>query len=149
MSTKLELNLRNFDAILQHHADGACDYAWVMNQVMFDFESAVDKARLKLAKKLARETDAHWRAIQTATGAPMAACRQAVIDARQPPASKITREKVKTRDGHKCRCCGSRKNVEVDHAVPRSLRGGNNMKNLQTLCHRCNVLKGSRVEFYA
>jgi 5-methylcytosine-specific restriction endonuclease McrA len=32
-----------------------------------------------------------------------------------------------------------------DHILPSSLGGGNQSRNLQTMCHRCNERKGNKV----
>lgn len=44
-----------------------------------------------------------------------------------------------------CRLCGSTEQLEVDHIIPRSRGGQSYPSNLQTLCKRCNMSKGSRV----
>ena len=50
------------------------------------------------------------------------------------------------RDGNRCRKCGSRYNLEIDHIIPIAKGGKSTMNNLQTLCHRCNVKKGANIE---
>lgn len=52
------------------------------------------------------------------------------------------------RDGERCKRCGSRRNLEIDHIVPISKGGKSIYSNLQTLCHRCNVKKGTNIERY-
>lgn len=53
------------------------------------------------------------------------------------------------RDGNRCRKCGRRTNdLEIDHILPISKGGKSTMDNLQTLCKRCNLEKGSRYERY-
>jgi hypothetical protein len=61
--------------------------------------------------------------------------------------SPKTRYEVLSRDEHTCQSCGvSAPNaiLQVDHIIPRSLGGSNEMKNLQTLCMLCNIGKGAR-----
>ena len=47
--------------------------------------------------------------------------------------------------GH-CAYCGEhikQKNMTVDHYVPQSKGGGNNIENLMPCCSRCNTMKAS------
>ena len=51
------------------------------------------------------------------------------------------------RDHYRCQKCGRRTNdLEVDHIIPISKGGKSTYDNLQTLCHRCNVRKGAKIE---
>lgn len=46
-------------------------------------------------------------------------------------------------NGH-CAYCGQhmkQKNMTVDHYVPQSKGGGNNIENLMPCCSRCNAIK--------
>lgn len=55
---------------------------------------------------------------------------------------------VYDRDHYRCRKCGRRtKDLEVDHIIPIAKGGKSTFNNLQTLCHRCNVKKGTKIEF--
>lgn len=54
------------------------------------------------------------------------------------------RAAVKERDGHKCACCGATTFLAVDHIVPASLGGSDDLENLQTLCRGCNTKKGKK-----
>lgn len=45
------------------------------------------------------------------------------------------------RDNFTCQKCGSRKFLEVDHIIPRSKKGEDNLSNYQTLCKECNRKK--------
>jgi hypothetical protein len=53
------------------------------------------------------------------------------------------RQRILQRDGHTCQACGMDGN-SVDHIVPRSMGGGDDDWNLQTLCIPCNSAKGGR-----
>jgi len=63
--------------------------------------------------------------------------------------ASIDRIKVRTlltrRDGSGCRHCGNEKDIHIDHCVPKSMGGTNNLRNLQLLCRKCNIGKGVRV----
>jgi 5-methylcytosine-specific restriction endonuclease McrA len=55
--------------------------------------------------------------------------------------SKTKRDFIYKRDGNRCVRCGFRKNLTVDHIVPKSKGGSNKYSNLQTLCFKCNQSK--------
>ena len=52
-----------------------------------------------------------------------------------------TRMIVLQRDGFKCVLCGGRDVLEIDHLIARCKGGGNELANLRTLCHECNMGK--------
>jgi 5-methylcytosine-specific restriction endonuclease McrA len=43
-----------------------------------------------------------------------------------------------------CVYCDSKKNLTIDHVLPRSRGGQNNWENLVTCCTKCNGKKGNR-----
>ena len=57
--------------------------------------------------------------------------------------SNKMRFSILARDHHRCRKCGSRYGLEIDHIVPIAKGGKSTYDNLQTLCHRCNKKKGT------
>ena len=60
-----------------------------------------------------------------------------VRDVATPPA---LRRRVLARDGHRCRCCGSKRGLMVHHVHYRSRGGRTRSSNLVTLCTRCHAL---------
>jgi CRISPR/Cas system Type II protein with McrA/HNH and RuvC-like nuclease domain len=52
------------------------------------------------------------------------------------------------RDGEKCIYCGSTHKIEVDHIVPLSYGGSNEIENLQLACKRCNFEKRDSLLYY-
>lgn len=44
-----------------------------------------------------------------------------------------------------CTICGSCGDTEIDHVVPLSRGGTDDISNLQPLCRYCNGLKGNRL----
>lgn len=61
-------------------------------------------------------------------------------DRRLPPA---TRALVLRRDRYRCVFCNSRGPLEVDHIIPWSAGGSDDMDNLRTLCRDCNQTRSN------
>jgi len=57
---------------------------------------------------------------------------------------KISRHRIYARDNHQCVYCGSKKNLTIDHIIPRSKGGLNTWTNMVTSCFNCNVKKGDK-----
>ena len=57
---------------------------------------------------------------------------------------RVNRNRIYTRDNHKCVYCGSGKNLTLDHVVPKSKGGKNEWTNLVTSCIKCNLKKADR-----
>jgi 5-methylcytosine-specific restriction endonuclease McrA len=55
------------------------------------------------------------------------------------------REAVFDRDGVACTYCGSPDNITVDHAIPLTRGGTNDLENLTPACKPCNSSKGNKL----
>jgi 5-methylcytosine-specific restriction endonuclease McrA len=59
----------------------------------------------------------------------------------------VTRRGVLARDHYSCQYCGAaplRKDLTIDHVLPRSQGGKTTWENVVTACKKCNGRKGSR-----
>lgn len=56
----------------------------------------------------------------------------------------ILRRDVYALHGCRCLCCGETEKIELDHVIPVSLGGSNDVDNLQPLCRSCNSKKADR-----
>ena len=82
--------------------------------------------------------------------------RESVSEVVQHPVKKASRTRnitlkvrmeVLRRDSSQCVCCGRKPpevSLEVDHMIPFSKGGSNDLSNLQTLCFDCNRGKSDR-----
>jgi len=52
------------------------------------------------------------------------------------------RLKVYKKDGYCCVMCNSSHDLSLDHIIPESKGGASTIDNLQTMCMRCNSVKG-------
>ena len=57
---------------------------------------------------------------------------------------KLNRKRIFKRDNNECVYCGSKRNLTIDHIMPRSRGGKNTWSNLVTCCSNCNLRKGNR-----
>ena len=56
----------------------------------------------------------------------------------------LSRQNVFKRDRMQCQYCGSKKDLTLDHVLPKSRGGNSTWFNLTTACKKCNSLKGDR-----
>lgn len=68
-----------------------------------------------------------------------------IITPFRKPISADTRDFILQRDNYRCVKCNSRLKLEIDHIVPISRGGDNDIDNLQTLCKTCNVRKSNKL----
>jgi CRISPR/Cas system Type II protein with McrA/HNH and RuvC-like nuclease domain len=57
---------------------------------------------------------------------------------------KIKRERIYKRDGWKCVYCESKRNLTIDHVLPKCRGGKNTWSNLVTCCNSCNSKKNNK-----
>ncbi|MFD8594564.1 HNH endonuclease [Kitasatospora sp. NPDC059646] len=62
-------------------------------------------------------------------------------NAARPGDWSSRRARALAHDHFRCRICGARENLEVDHIVPVSRGGSWEPANLQTLCRSCHRTK--------
>jgi hypothetical protein len=63
------------------------------------------------------------------------------------PISKSIRHEVFKKDNYRCIECGATNTetiLHVDHIIPKSAGGTDELSNLQTLCDKCNLAKSNR-----
>jgi hypothetical protein len=84
--------------------------------------------------------------------------KEAVLDALKRYANrrseanyKISNQQFRamifSRDGWKCKACSAIEALCVDHIIPVSKGGSDELDNLQTLCKSCNSRKGSKIDY--
>jgi 5-methylcytosine-specific restriction endonuclease McrA len=56
----------------------------------------------------------------------------------------MSRQNIFKRDGYCCVYCGSRKDLTLDHVLPKSRNGKSSWTNLVTACQKCNSKKGDQ-----
>jgi 5-methylcytosine-specific restriction enzyme A len=61
---------------------------------------------------------------------------------------KEIRQEVLKIHGKKCLCCGTDKKITLDHVIPVSKGGLNEINNLQPLCKSCNSRKSTKIIDY-
>jgi 5-methylcytosine-specific restriction endonuclease McrA len=71
--------------------------------------------------------------------------RQTVVGRDYQRIEHDTRTFVWARDRGRCRNCGSDRNLQFDHIIPKSLGGSNVAENVELLCQSCNVRKNATV----
>jgi 5-methylcytosine-specific restriction endonuclease McrA len=58
--------------------------------------------------------------------------------------TRVNRARIYKRDNYECVYCESKKQLTLDHVIPKSRGGGNEWTNLVTSCFKCNLRKGNR-----
>jgi 5-methylcytosine-specific restriction endonuclease McrA len=75
----------------------------------------------------------------------MVAMQQEPVPALRGAIPDDVKQFVWTRDGGRCRQCGSNAELQFDHIIPVAYGGGSSQDNLQVLCGPCNRRKGASV----
>jgi 5-methylcytosine-specific restriction endonuclease McrA len=57
---------------------------------------------------------------------------------------RVNRQRLYKRDNNECAYCGSKKELTIDHILPKSRGGKNSWSNLITCCLSCNLKKGDK-----
>ena len=56
----------------------------------------------------------------------------------------VSRKEILRRDEHQCQYCGNRKQLTIDHVIPRSRGGQHLWNNVVIACANCNTRKGNK-----
>lgn len=92
-------------------------------------------------------TEMRFRALLETEGKKIAE-RETVHKITRQPLSLRTRNAVFARDGRKCRECSTEapmSQLHIDHIIPVSAGGGNELANLRILCRPCNLQKADKI----
>lgn len=57
-------------------------------------------------------------------------------------------EDLKKKYGNACPSCKQQVKLEIDHIIPISKGGSNNIENIQPLCRKCNAKKHTKIIIY-
>lgn len=63
---------------------------------------------------------------------------------RPVPQLRLSRHSIMARDNYTCQYCGSKKDLTIDHVVPRWTGGPQTWDNLVACCRKCNLKKGDK-----
>jgi 5-methylcytosine-specific restriction endonuclease McrA len=63
---------------------------------------------------------------------------------RPMPQLRLSRHSILARDNYTCQYCGSKKELTIDHVLPRWAGGPHTWDNLVACCRRCNLKKGDK-----
>ncbi|MBS1719386.1 MAG: HNH endonuclease [Armatimonadetes bacterium] len=63
---------------------------------------------------------------------------------RPMPELRLSRHSILARDNYTCQYCGSKKDLTIDHVIPRWVGGPHTWDNLVACCRRCNLAKGDK-----
>lgn len=55
----------------------------------------------------------------------------------------LTRQNIFKRDNFECQYCGTKRDLTIDHVIPRAKGGADTWTNLVTACKKCNAKKGN------
>lgn len=63
---------------------------------------------------------------------------------RPMPQLRLSRHSVLARDEYTCQYCGSKRDLTIDHVIPRWTGGPHTWENLVACCRKCNLKKGDK-----
>lgn len=56
----------------------------------------------------------------------------------------LTRQNIFKRDNFECQYCATKRDLTIDHVVPKARNGKDTWTNLVTACKKCNAKKGEQ-----
>lgn len=61
--------------------------------------------------------------------------------------TKAEWDELNERFNHRCAICGEKKPLTVDHIIPLSKGGSDDISNIQPLCRNCNSKKSNKLDY--
>lgn len=89
--------------------------------------------------------------IRTSTGAlPAPSVVKMRYHVRRPiPQLRLSRHSILARDNYTCQYCGGRRDLTIDHVIPRWMSGPHSWDNLVACCRKCNLKKADKTPVQA
>ena len=63
---------------------------------------------------------------------------------RPIPRLRLSRHSILARDNYECQYCGAKKDLTIDHVIPRWVGGPQSWENLVACCRKCNLKKADK-----
>ncbi|MDR2585138.1 MAG: HNH endonuclease [Prevotellaceae bacterium] len=113
--------------------------------ICFEIPSVIDKVveKHRLAEKLLEKE--RKKSLEKQTLQDLIDVGMIMQGVKREPIPRLEVEAIYSRDGGKCVFCGSTEKIHIDHIIPFSKGGSNEVENLQLLCQKCNLEKSNKI----
>lgn len=113
--------------------------------ICFEIPSVIDKVveKHRLAEKLLEKE--RKKSLEKQTLQDLIDVGMIMQGVKREPIPRMVVEAIYSRDSGKCVFCGSTEKIHIDHIIPFSKGGSNEVENLQLLCQKCNLEKSNKI----